>query len=411
MTSVDRRPADGLPTVEARPYRMVMGALILFLQFALGLNMFSISPLLPLVIDDYDVSRTWASLLVAGPLLMQAATGIPGSLVIGRYGLRRTVFVGSVLVGSLSLAFLFDGFLMIAVLRLLSGAGAGLLIAGTGPVIMRWFAGRAVPVMNTLFLTALSSGIAIGVLASAPLASSTGWRNVLGVFGLFPLIGAAAWFLFSRTATTTSALPEAFGVAEAWGVLRDRTIFSLVTADALVFVQYAVLTSWLPTFFHESRGMSLERAGYLTGLLPAVGIVAVLVGGGLSFRFTQWRPMLILPGIAVGLSGFATFLLTGTAAISVAVIVLGVGTWIYQPTFHTVPMSLPWMTPDKVAVVWGASMTIAGIGQFIAPIVAGASRDVFGSFVPGFAVWSALAWSLLLVGVFLPDPSGDDQPI
>jgi len=63
------------------------------------------------------------------------------------------------------------------------------------------------------------------------------------------------------------------------------------------------------------------------------------------------------------------------------------------------------MTPEKVGIVWGSSMTIAGIGMFVAPIVVGASRDLFGTFIPGFAIWAVLSWSLLLVGMLLPEPS------
>jgi ACS family hexuronate transporter-like MFS transporter len=386
-------------------YRYVIGALILLMQAALGLNMFAVSPLLPLAIDEYGISRTSASLLVAGPVLVQALTGLPGSFVVGRFGLRRTVLAGSLLVGTLTFSFAADSFITMVILRLVSGAGAGLLITGTGPLIMQWFGMREVPIMNTLFLTALSAGIAVGVLIGAPLSNAIGWQNVLSVFGGMSLLGGAAWMLFGRSRGEPDKATRVYGVSEIRRVLGDRTIFLLVTADALVFIQYAVLTSWLPTYLHEARGFSLERAGYITGLLPAVGILAVLVGGVLAFRFPRWRPFLIVPGIIVGFSGFGSFLFAGTVAISAAVILLGIGTWIYQPTFHTIPMSLPWMTPEKVAVVWGSSMTIAGIGMFIAPIVVGASRDLFGTFVPGFVIWAVLSWSLVIVGVLLPDHS------
>ncbi|MGH1492294.1 MAG: CynX/NimT family MFS transporter [Acidimicrobiales bacterium] len=381
----------------------MIAGVILLLQFALGLNLFSLSPMLPLVIDDFGISRTTAGLLVAGPVLMQAFFGLPGSLLHRRFGLRRTVLVGAVLVGSLAISFAVTSFTVILILRLVSGAGAGLLITGTGPLIMQWFHGRELPVMNTLFLTALSGGISVGVLTGSPLAGAVEWRVAVSIFGATSLLGALAWLVLGRTGESAAEGLSGFQLADLRVVLGDRTVASLVTADALVFIQYAVLTSWLPTFFNESRGMSLDQAGFITGLLPAVGIVAVLVGGVLSYRFPRWRLMLMISGVLVGVSGLASYLLTDTFAISVAVIVLGVGTWIYQPVFHTIPMQLSWMTPDKVALVWGSSMTIAGIGMFVAPIVVGASRDLFGSFVPGFLIWSILAWALVWVGFTLSD--------
>ena len=61
------------------------------------------------------------------------------------------------------------------------------------------------------------------------------------------------------------------------------------------------------------------------------------------------------------------------------------------------------MTPEKVAIAWGWIMTAGGIGGFIAPVAVGVIRDSFGSFIPGFLVFTALAWSLFFVGFLISD--------
>lgn len=383
-----------------------MGALIVLVHVALGLNLLAPASLLPLVIDD-GATRTAAGLLVAGTVLVQALVGLPGGTLVRRLGAQRTVTIGAVLVGSGALSFVFTAFPAILVMRLLVGVGAALVITATGPLIMSWFPPQHTPLMNTLFLVALSSGIAIGVFSAAPIASSVGWQSTLGVFGAAALVAATIWVAVgSRLAPTP--LPagpspiETIQRSVVREVLGDRTIRGLVAADSLVFVQYSVLTTWLPTFFNESRGMSVERAGLLTGALPGIGVAAVIVGGIISSRARNWKALFVVSGVLVGVGGFATFLATSHLGILIAVLTLGIGTWVYQPTFLTAPMQLPGMTPDKVAIVWGASMTVAGIGMFVAPIVVGASRDIFGSFIPGFVIWSTLSWSLLLLGLRLP---------
>ena len=234
------------------------------------------------------------------------------------------------------------------------------------------------------------------------------WEAVLGIFGIIGLLGTIAWALLGKTGSTTQEASSLFTLRDVWHVFRNRTIFLLVVGDALVFIQYAAVTSWLPSFLHEFRGVSLEQAGYITSILPAIGVIAVLVGGFLSLRVKARRPFFVIPGVIVGLGGFGSFLLTDLNAIYLAVIMIGVGTWIYQPILLTLPMQLSWMTPRKITVVWGASLTIAGFGMFISPIVVGASRDLLGSFIPGFSVWALLAWSLVLTGVFLPRKSRMD---
>ena len=151
--------------------------------------------------------------------------------------------------------------------------------------------------------------------------------------------------------------------------------------------------------------MSLEDAGYITGLLPSVGMLSVIIGGYLTVKLRVTRPFFIVPGNLAGMGSFGAFLLNDALTIQVSVMLLGIGTWVYQPILLTLPMQLPWMTPRKITVVWGASLTIAGFGKFLSPIIVGASRDLLGTFVPGFTDWALLAWSLVLTGVLLPHKS------
>lgn len=386
-------------------YRFVIAALILAAHLSIGLNFFSVTPLLPLVIDDYEVSRASASLLIALPTVVKALTGLPGSLIINRVGLNRSFTISWFMLGMLAFSPLATEFPAMILLRLLYGLGAGLMMTASASLIMQWFPTNEVPIINTLLLVVVSLGVAASISLAVPLSNSMSWEAVLGVFGTIGLLGAITWTLLGKTGSTTQEASSLFTLRDVWQVFRNRTIFLLVVGDALVFIQYAAVTSWLPSFLHEFRGVSLEQAGYITGLLPAIGVVAVLVGGFLSLRVKARRPFFIIPGLIVGLGGFGSFLLTDLNAIYLSVIMIGVGTWIYQPILLTLPMQLPWMTPRKITVVWGASLTIAGLGMFLSPIVVGASRDLFQTFVPGFSIWALLAWALVITGLYLPKDS------
>ncbi|MYD11628.1 MAG: MFS transporter [Chloroflexi bacterium] len=386
-------------------YRFVIAALILAAHLSIGLNFFSVTPLLPLVIDDYEVNRASAGLLIALPTVVKALIGLPGSLVINRLGLNRSFTLSWFMLGMLAFSPLATEFHTMILLRLLYGLGAGLMMTASASLIMQWFPTNEVPIVNTLLLVVVSLGVAASISLAVPLSNSMSWEAVLGVFGAIGLLGAIAWTLLGKTGSSTQEASALFALRDVWNVFRDRTIFLLVVGDALVFIHYAAVTSWLPSFLHEFRGVSLEQAGYITSLLPAIGVVAVLIGGFLSIRIKARRPFFIIPGIIVGLGGFGSFLLADLNAIYLSVIMIGVGTWIYQPILLTLPMQLPWMTPRKIAVVWGASLTIAGLGMFLSPIVVGASRDLFQTFVPGFTIWAILAWALVITGLYLPNHS------
>ena len=384
-------------------YRIVIAVLILLAHASIGLNFFGVTPLLPLVIDDYDITRASASLLVALPTLVKACIGLPGSLIINRFGLNRVFTLSWFMLGMLALSPWIQDFYLMLLLRLVYGIGAGLMMTATASLIMQWFRPNEVPIINTLLLIVISLGIAISITLAAPLAANISWEGVLGIFGGIGLCGAFAWKFYGRTRSTHIQEASAiFTLREVWEVIRDRTIFLLVVGDALVFVNYAAVTSWLPTFLHEFRAMSLDQAGYVTGLLPTVGIFAVLLGGFLAVRVKARRLLFLAPGIMVAIGGFGAFLLHEPLAINLSILALGFGTWVYQPLLLTLPMQLPWMTPRKITVVWGASLTIAGFGMFISPVVVGASRDLFGTFVPGFSIWAVFGCALIFTGLFLP---------
>ena len=396
--------ASSQPAGKSR-YRFVIGALILAAHASIGLNFFNVTPLLPLVIDDYKVSRASASLLIALPTIIKALVGLPGSLIANRFGLNRTFTLSWFMLGMLMLSPLAQDFNSMVLLRLLYGLGSGLVMTASAALIMQWFEPREVPILNTLLLIVVVTGTAVSITLAVPMSQVMNWEAVLGVFGGVGMAGAIAWSLLGKTKPEAADARETFDLREMWRVFRNRTIFLLIVGDALVFINYAAITSWLPTYLYEFRGLSLADAGAITGLLPSVGMLSVIIGGYLTVKLRVTRPFFIVPGILAGMGSFGAFLLNDALTIQVSVMLLGIGTWVYQPILLTLPMQLPWMTPRKITVVWGASLTIAGFGMFLSPIIVGASRDLLGTFVPGFTVWALLAWSLVLTGVLLPHKS------
>jgi len=388
------------------PYRFVIAGLILLAHLSIGLNFFVVSPLLPLIIEEYEITRVTAGLLIALPLLVAAAFGLPGGAVIGRMGLRRVFGSAWLLMGLLVLSSWATNFPTLLALRLSFGVGFAVILTSTGPLLMQWFPPKEVLIMNSLNTAAISLGIALSVSTAAPIASLMGWQNALGLFGAVGLAGATAWAFFGRTsdARVKEGSPHIplNGIID---VLRSRAILLLVAADAGVLVQYTALTSWLPTFYNETRGFSLSQAGFVTGLLPLVGVVAVLLGGFLPSRIGARRLFFTVPGIMVILGGLGSFLFVDSIIIYVAVIVLGIGSWLYVPLLLSLPMEMKGMTPEKVAIVWGTFVTVGGIGMFVSPLLVGILTDISGTFLPGFLLCAVAGWSLLAAGVFLPRSS------
>ena len=383
-------------------YRWVMAAMSLLGHLALGFNLFGISPVLPLAIADYGISSLAAGFLVSLPMLLAAAFGIPGGMLVARIGVRRAQLIGWLAMAVLALSAAAPNFGVMLLLRLAYGVGLSMMITSTGPLLMAWFSRREVLVMNSLNTAAVSLGVAIAVVGAAPLAEATDWKIAMSAFGAVGVVGSIAWLAMGRDAPLEGIRPAAITLRQTARVLRGRTVVLLVLTDAGVLIQYTALTGWLPTFFNDHLGLSLSAAGFITGVLPLVGVFAVIAGGIVPLRFDSPRAIFILSGLAAALGGLGSYLVPSLPGIYVAAGVLGFGSWFYVPILLTLPLRLPGITPQGLAVIYGSLMTFSGFAMFIAPILVGAIRDATGSFLPGFLFCTAMSGTALLAGLFLP---------
>jgi cyanate permease len=390
------------PVIRSGRYRYVIAAMALAAHLAIGLNLFTVSPLLTLVIDDYGINRTTAGLLVSLPMLMAAAFGLPGGILLSRIGLRRAYFIGWASIAVLALSYVAPNFWVLIVLRLVFGVGLAFMITATAPMLMQWFRPKEVLVMNALTTAVLSLGIAISVAGAEPLAEVVNWRMSLTIFAGIGVAGTLAWTWAGRGVAGSLKRSNIVRLRDVGAVLRSRAIVLLLVADAGVLFQYTAFTGWLPTFYNEERGISLSRAGLVTSILPFVGVFAVLAGGIFPLRFGSSKVLFVGSGLLAGIGGLGAFLFPHLAGIYISVMVMGIGSWFYVPTLLTLPMQMAGMTPERVAVVWGSIMTFSGLSMFLAPILVGALRDSSGSFFPGFAICAAFSWSLLIAGLLLP---------
>ena len=69
----------------------------------------------------------------------------------------------------------------------------------------------------------------------------------------------------------------------------------------------------------------------------------------------------------------------------------------------TIPLELPEANPTRVSVILAAIMAIGSVLTFLSPLTVGALADLLGSYLPGLAIFSVMAWSLGISGALLPE--------
>ncbi len=399
-----------------------MAVMTLAAHLAAGLNLFALSPLLPLAIEEYGISHWAAGMLVSLPMLVGAAIGIPGGKLIARIGVKRAYMWAWVALALLALAPVVPNFWVLLALRLAYGVGLALVVVATGPLVMQWFKPKEMLIINSLNTAILSAGISASIAGAVPLAELLGWKTTLTVLSGVGIVGMILWPLAPKD-RDSGEVRLGISVREVVSVLRGRAVALLVAADAGIFIQFTALTTWLPAFYAEERGISAQAAGFITSILPFVGIFAVLAGGAVPLLFESYRSafqrfgglgdflfsfrgVMAFSGVLAILGGLGSFLFGNLLGIYVSVVVLGIGSWFYVPVLLTIPMRLAGATPERVAAVWGSYMTFSGLGMFIFPILVGWLYGTFSSYYPGFIICAVASWALLIASVLLPKDAG-----
>ena len=385
-------------------YRFVIAGVVALLGFSGGLSFFAIGPIAPLIIDDYGINYSAASLLISVVALVHMAFAIPATLLVGRIGLKMLIALGSLASSAPLLSFMVaDSFPFLLALRAVYGLGFVLLFPATGPLFMQWFRPKELPLVNGMFIGVTMLGVTTSTFIAAPLSEAIGWEVALSAFGGVSLLGTVSWLALGRAQRGVREIGSHSFMERVREVLRSRSTWLVAAADAGPFALLTVALAWLPTFYNEVHGISLAKAGGLMGLLSLTGVVSLVVASLLAMRVRQRRPFLIIPGFLIGFAGLGAFLLADSVAVYGAVVALGFATYFYMPMIMTIPMELHPTDPNQVSIIFAIFITIGGVVSFLAPLTVGALTDVTGSFLPGLTLFAILAWSLAIAGLLLPE--------
>ena len=384
-------------------YRFIGASLIFLLTFSFGLSWVVTGPIAPLIIEDLQISRGSAGLLLSIVFFVHGILGIPSALAIGLMGLKMRIALGSLIGSAPILTFLIpDSFLFILALRACHAFGFMILFTTVGPLFMRWFRSNELPFVNGIFVVSGIIGTAVSSAIVAQLSAIFGWQTVLSIFGAASLLGTVLWIVFGKD----QKLPRENRTKlskELLEMLRARTTTLLIIGDAGPLALLTACFAWLPTLYHDAHNISLTHAGWIMALIQFTGLISLISATLLTKRIHSRRPFLIFPGIIIGFAALGSIFLSNHLAIYISVGLLGFCCWFYLPALLTIPMDLYPNNPRLVSLFSAALLSIGGAASIFSPFTVGVISDYTGSLLPGLSIFAIMAWSLGLAGMLLPE--------
>jgi MFS family permease len=251
----------------------------------------------PVAAERFDVSAGVLSLLAVLSLAVYAVLQIPAGMLVDRFGPRRLIAGGAVLVavGQVLLA-VAPSFPVAVVGRVLAGAGDAVMFVSVLRLVPTWFAPRRVPVVNQLSGILGQFGQAVSAIPLAGLVVSSGWTAAY-------LVAAGATGLVA-VAAALIVRPGPLGVAAATEHGRMREVVASPGARLGFWCHFASPFSanvfgllWGFPFLTAGEGVPVGPARLLTSGVVLVTILFGPLFGLLSGRFPHRRVTLITASV------------------------------------------------------------------------------------------------------------------
>lgn len=357
-------------------YRNTVLVLCTLAFFVTMVARLAISPVVPLIISEFEISKTLMGGALTGIWLAYAVTQFPSGVLADRYGEKLIILVSlggtAIMSFFMALAPVFSVFVLCAVML---GAAAGLHYS----------------VATTLLShTYDEMGTAVGLhTAGAPLAGLTapvvaawvgvryGWRPAVA---LTLVVAIPVFVLFRWEVRPTEPRRPDLPMRERF---KPRAIFQLLSQPPVAFTVFIAATSsfvaqgvfsFLPTFLVEYHDYTPTLASAVFSLYFVVLAGAQVVAGALSDRYG--RDFTIAVCMTIGIVGFALFVArTGLVAIVVAAALIGIGTGnsvAIQPRF------LDELSEGERGAGFGLVRTVYMIIGSLGSVAVGLFADLFG---------------------------------
>jgi MFS family permease len=349
----------------------------------------ALAPLLPRYADEFGLSKTTAGLLVAAYGTGVLLGAVPAGIAAARYGPRRAVLVGLMLVAAASVAFGFaSSGAALGLARLLQGFGSSLSWAGG----LAWLvAGTPRERRGEMLGTALGAAV-FGALLGPILGA---FADVAGPEVAFGGV-AAGCLVLAVVALRSQATPgEPVEVRRLASVASEPRLAGGLYLIALPALLFGVLVVLVPL-----RLDGLGWGAVAIGALFVAGAALEAVLAPLLGRFSDRRGRLLPVRVALVSSAILSLALAWAGRASlIAVLVLG-ATLAYG-AFYAPSMALISDGADRAGLAQGLAFGLMNafwaIGNAAGPAVGGALADLAGDALPFVLLSVVCVGTLVLV--------------
>ncbi len=322
--------------------------------------------------NRFGISAAQLSSLTVFQLIVYAAMQIPVGVLLDRFGSRRLLVVGGLLMASGQMLVASTNTFEVAVAgRALLGIGDAFTFISMIRLIDNWYKGSAATRRTQLFANIGQLGQVFSAIPFAAFLHASGWANAFYLLAALAVLGAICTLLLVRDSRQGNRALPASSTAELIGNLRQNLRDPAVrlafwTHFTTQFSGSVFVLLWGYTFLTSAQQLPAEVASVLIASFVAIGFVAGPVFSAICANRPHWRSRVVITTAGAVVALWSVVLAwSGPAPLWVIVLlilVIGSGGPASMMAFDFTRKLVP---PHRL----GSANGIANIGGFLATFV------------------------------------------
>ena len=231
---------------------------------------------------------------------------IPMGLLVDRFGAKRVAGYGMAIWSAATVCTgLAGSFATMLATRLVMGGGEASTNPAGAQVIREWMPTGERGTLNACFNGGGYAGPALCALAAGPIIDAFGWPALFFFAGGLGFVWLAVWVVFFRAPEAAAWLPDAerqhilthradgrsTAAAPRSGLLRllsgGPSLGGLGLAMGCNVYSLYIFLTWIPSYLHTTKGVSLTGSGLYTSIMYGSALVLSFALGVLSDRLLR----------------------------------------------------------------------------------------------------------------------------
>lgn len=247
--------------------------------FVIFIIRFSISPILALIENDFNISHSEAGLLMTSYLLGYALMQIPAGMLTDKFGQKHIIIFG-ILGTSLANVFvgLSNSFLSMVFWRFITGLMAGTYFSASTSLVLDISPNNRKGKAFGLVV----SGIGVGTITVFLLGGLLGlynWRLIFYISSILGLINVIFFWKLVKKQKVSNTIKDYSNIISYKIILKNISLVNIMIIHFLVLITYFSLTTFIPTYFILEIKLNIFFANIIFIVFPLSEILGAIFGG------------------------------------------------------------------------------------------------------------------------------------